>query len=630
MKQLFYILFFIITIQAKAQLQFTATVSSTVVGKNESFELKLLVENAGSVEQISPPSLNNFHIISGPNQESGMESINGHTKQYIGITYVLQPKGSGNLTIGAAEARADGKVLKSNTLSVRVTNQAVTNSQHNINSPFSGLSPFDEPAPSPQIEDYILKKGERLYDKINKNIFIRIETDKTACYVGEPLVVTYKLYTRLKSESNMIKNPSFNGFSVIDLLPPGNISPTIEKYEGRKYNVYVLRRAQLYPLQPGETELETAEVENNIHFIKQEYLDQQNNLFGGFFQPAVPPEAFVNQKVTLQSRPLMIHVNPLPPGKPVSFNGAVGVFTVSAGLEKNKFSTDDAGRLKLEIKGMGNLTLIPAPEILWPDGIEGYEPDTKDDLNKFHVPVTGSKTIEYPFTVTKEGKYVLPPLEFSFFDAHTGKYRVINTAPINMTIVKGNGKVETIAHNVEQRSTGQKFFDTVFHNRWMVILPIVILVLMGVWLWSRKERKGRAVAPAAPELVKQETATPVTGTRNPGTEEPFAGTKTKLEQQDITGFYNTLNSELKVFLASELDLPPATIDKKGIAEALDAAGIPLGTSLNIQALIDDIEWQLYTPFADGSRMQDLYERACMLATSLDSSDAGTRNDITRL
>ncbi len=67
-------------------------------------------------------------------------------------------------------------------------------------------------------QEYILKPGEKLSEKIKKNIFVRVEADKTSCYIGEPLVVTYKLYSRLKSESKVTKRPSLNGFSVYDMM----------------------------------------------------------------------------------------------------------------------------------------------------------------------------------------------------------------------------------------------------------------------------------------------------------------------------------------------------------------------------------------------------------------------------
>ena len=68
-----------------------------------------------------------------------------------------------------------------------------------------------------QFDDYILKPGEKAEDKIQKNLFIKLDVSKTSCYIGEPITASYKLYTRLQSESNITDAPSFNGFSVSDL-----------------------------------------------------------------------------------------------------------------------------------------------------------------------------------------------------------------------------------------------------------------------------------------------------------------------------------------------------------------------------------------------------------------------------
>ena len=97
-----------------AQVSFTAKISPGSIGKNETAELRLMIDNARQVDQITPPSLKDFIIVSGPNQESGMESNNGVTRQYIGITYLLKPKSTGKFTIAAAIAKADGKTLRSN------------------------------------------------------------------------------------------------------------------------------------------------------------------------------------------------------------------------------------------------------------------------------------------------------------------------------------------------------------------------------------------------------------------------------------------------------------------------------------------------------------------------------------
>ena len=110
-KKIFFLLGLFIACQCTslAQARFTATISPGTIGKNDNAELRLMIENAGQVEQIIPPSLKDFIVLSGPNQESGMESNNGVTRQYIGITYILKPKSTGKFRIEPAIAKADGK-----------------------------------------------------------------------------------------------------------------------------------------------------------------------------------------------------------------------------------------------------------------------------------------------------------------------------------------------------------------------------------------------------------------------------------------------------------------------------------------------------------------------------------------
>jgi hypothetical protein len=444
------ILFFLTAIchVAMAQVKFSTTVSAPQIAKNEFLQIRLTVENAKEVvQQITPPDFKNFTVVSGPNQESGMTVINGDVKQYISLNYILKPKVPGNFTIAAATAKVDGKTLKSNTVSVRVSNTLAANSGggNNVNPPFASINPFKDVVPQRPFNDNILHKGENAAEKVNKNIFIKLELDKTSCFVGEPIIATYKLYTRLKSESNLVKNPSFNGFSVIDLQMPDNVSYKREKVNGREYNVYVIRKAQLYPLQAGNLELEPAEIENKVTFIKEEYANRQgdlmNNVFREFAEATIPAEGIESHKITLQSKPAAVTVKPLPDANaPVSFKGAVGNFTIEAMLEKNNFTTDDAGKLMVVVSGEGNLQLVNAPDIQWPQGFEAFEPSTTDDFIKTTVPVSGKKIINYSFTIEQAGYYVLPVIKFSYFDPKQARYRTDSTKPIAFTVTKGTGK----------------------------------------------------------------------------------------------------------------------------------------------------------------------------------------------
>ena len=599
-----------------AQVKFSATASPEQIGKDEVTQLRLVVENAKDVQEIVPPAIAHFVIISGPNQESGMSMINGDVKKFVAISFVIQPKRAGNFIIPSTTARADGKEYKSNPVTIRVSNttsgKRSGSSGNAISSPFTALDPFSDVPPENSYTDYILRKGENPVDKIKNNIFVRLETDKTTCYVGEPVIATYKLYTRLKSESSLTKNPSFNGFSVIDLQQPNNTNYKIEKLNGREYNVYTIRKAQLYPLQPGNLELEPAEIENNVHFIKAAYVNRQrdlmNDMFREFSDAAIPADGIEDHRVTLQSKPLTILVKPLPDAdKPAGFKGAVGDFEISASMAKNTFTTDDAGSLTLIVSGVGNMQLVTAPEIKWPAGIEGFESKTMDDIFKTTVPVSGRKIIDYPFTVSTAGTYTIPPIAFSYFDIKASKYRTVTTKPIAFTVTAGTGKTKEIDTSSLQKND-QPYLTRFFSSRLRVVSVLAILIVCGLIFWLKRDRKkDAAIAAAALEEEKRATAAPVELIIE-NQQNPLADAEVKLKANNGPAFYKALNHSLKKFLSHKLDIPHEDLNKKSIGEKMDKKGIPLDTGIQLNTLMDEIEWQLYTPEVDNEQMQALYER----------------------
>jgi len=597
---------------ANAQVKFSASLTPEEIGKDEYTQLKLMVENANEVQQIVPPNLKDFIIVSGPNQESGMTMINGVVKKYIALSFILKPKAAGNFTILPARAKADAGDYTSNPVKLKVTNQSTGNNAaaNTFNSPFGNMDPFAEPVPRSTFNDFILRKGENPADKIKRNMFVRLETDKKTAYVGEPVVATYKLYTRLKSESNLVKNPSFNGFSVLDMQQPSDMSYHTEKFEGREYNVYIIRKVQLYPLLSGNLDLGLAEIENNVQFIKAEYLNQQQDIFDDFANATIPPEGLEIQKVTLQSKPLSVLVKPLPDaGKPAGFKGAVGNFTVEAKVEKNNFTTDDDGKMAVIVSGEGNLQMINAPEIAWPQGIDGFESKATDDLFKGTVPVNGRKIFEFPFTVSKPGTFVLPAVEFSYFDSREAKYKTAVTKTIEITVTKGSGKPRTVLASNNKKSS-DNLLTKFFSNRLRVVSLVAMLIIIGLIVWlkrdTKKEKQAIAGTQAAEAVIEREKPVEeiLTAQQN-----PLETAEQSLQHNDASLFYTRLNMEVKTYLSKKLALPAEDLNRKNIAEKLDAKGIGNETSVDLQKLLDEIEWQLYTPAPDEEQMRTMYERA---------------------
>src|SRR5207342_1264390 len=114
--------------------------------------------------------------------------------------------------------------------------------------------------------DDVVRPGENVSDKIRKNFFIKVEVSKTDCYLGEPIVATYKLYARLRSDSRVTRHPSLNGFSVYDMIDPTDDRVSVEKVNGKNFSVHIIRKSQLIPLQAGDVTLDPVELDNNIYF----------------------------------------------------------------------------------------------------------------------------------------------------------------------------------------------------------------------------------------------------------------------------------------------------------------------------------------------------------------------------
>ncbi len=595
---------------AVAQVKFTTVISSPEIGRGDYVQVEFIVENARQIENLVPPSFPNFRVAEGPIQSSGMSIVNGNTSQYKGVSFVLQPIKTGKFTIAGATADIDGKQMRSNTVTIEVNATGTTNN------PPPALQPVWPDEPVEASREYILKPGENISEKIKKNLFVKVQANKTTCYLGEPIVVTYKLYSRLRSESRVTKRPSLNGFSVYDMIDPNRDVASVETLNGKQFAVHVIRKAQLIPLQPGVVELDPAEVENKVYFIKQSAADRRrHSLLDDFFGQSSAEGEETSQNITLESQPLAITIKPLPDAnKPVDFNGAVGHFTIEANVENKKIAASDAGTLKVVIKGEGNLPIVNAPLVKWPDSIEAYDPTAKEDVDKTIAPLSGSKTFEYVFTPQKKGNYILPPIGFSYFDPASASYKTIQSTAFNVEVAAAaKQKKYTVLSKEETREGLKNFLQQ--HLEWF--FAVLILSGLAIYLWRQNARLRKAeqqIKPAA-ETIKTETAThaPV---HLPEPADPLAKAKRMLSNADYQGFYRELNQAVWDALSNVLLLPASELNKQQIVEQLKMKGWDEETIASVKQTLNECEMNLYTPDHNENNMQQILLNAEMIVRYL--------------
>ena len=74
--------------------EFTASLSKSTVAVGERFKVTYTIN--ANASNFRPPSLSNFNVLSGPNQSSSMQWINGNFSQSISFSYVLTPQKPGD------------------------------------------------------------------------------------------------------------------------------------------------------------------------------------------------------------------------------------------------------------------------------------------------------------------------------------------------------------------------------------------------------------------------------------------------------------------------------------------------------------------------------------------------------
>jgi hypothetical protein len=593
-----------------AQPTMKISVSDRKIGKDDMLQVAYIIHGVREVTQFSAPRFNGFRIAEGPIQGTNLEIVNGRRAFYYMFEYYLRPTATGRFTIPAATAVADGETVRSATTTVEVVEGSLRgNAQQPSRRPL--FNDF-EPQRENFREESVLRAGENPQEKIKKNLFIHVECSKQSCYVGEPVVVTFKLYTRLQSESKVTKRPSMNGFSVMDMVEPDQQAAHRETFNGKEYNTYIIRKAQLFPLQPGTIEIEPVEVENNVRLIKEAYADRQRDgslldeFFRDIFDDNTPAEGTEVHTVSLSSKPISITVKPLPEtGKPASFNGAVGNFNISVAVSKTNIAAKDAAILRLIVSGSGNIPMLNAPAIQWPQGIEGYEPVSKENLNKTVLPASGDKTFEYTFIPSAKGSYTIPPVAFSFFDPASQSYKTVQSDAL--TIDAGDALPETQSEARSGNTTGKARgtgFTVSFKTLawWLAVLG---LLAWGFYQWrsNRKPKQVKAATPVQPVLPAVATPQYIT----PKT--PLDEARRLLMLNNAPAFYKELSSAVWKFTGEQLQLLPTELNKPVVIEKLKARNADAYVTDLFSEIMQSCEMALYTPVQTAEDMRLVLEKA---------------------
>ena len=361
------------------------SVDKNKISMDETIIFSVEVENSESFASFDQKLLKrDFMIVSGPNQQTNIQWVNGRMTSSKKMVWTLSPKKLGKLTIPSLDISVDGKNFKGKPIVI-----------------------------------YVIKNLEDSDD----NIFLIAEIDKEEAFLGEQITLTYKLFKRVNASIEQYKIPDFTGFWVENLFIPDRLKYTNVNIKGVNYQMANLGQIALFPIPSDRHLIPSLKIKSQIELKKKS--KRRDPFFDPFF------DSFFSETKTklLTSQQKSIKIKKFPDPRPNDFNGAVGNFTVKSYTDRDSTIVNEGFTFTVKIEGTGNLNLFTIPKINFGKNLEVFDPIEKFEKDIFRDLLTGTKVWEYILIPRFSGNLDLPSVQFSFFDPDKGNWRQIKTRP---------------------------------------------------------------------------------------------------------------------------------------------------------------------------------------------------------
>lgn len=550
------------------------------------------------VEDYSISDFPGFDVLYGPStsRQSSYSMINGKTTSSSTLTfsYTLMPTKEGTHKLPAMTIQSGGKKYSSNSVSVQVL-------------PGDNKSSGGQSSGSHQ-NMRTQNAGEQIS---GKDLFVTVTASKTKVHEQEAVLLTYKLYTLVSIDQCSGKMPELDGFHVQEIELPQQKSLKYEVHNGRNYGTVVWSQYVLFPQKTGM--LTVPALPFDVEIVQQDRnVDPFDAFFGG-------GSSLVRVQKRITAPAVNLDVLALPT-KPASYGGAVGSnFSISGSLNPQQVDANDAVQLRLEVKGTGNLKLITAPQINWPKDFEVYDPRTTEKTKLTTEGASGSMVFNYTVVPRHGGKFIVPPVEFTYFDTKSNSYKTVRTDSFQLSVANTVGRISKQVNREDvkvlnsdiryimtgRRGThqmGSRFFASTLY---VVLYPLAILLALALAFMRYLSQKGD-------------------GTQKRGKRAGKAATKRLkeaarlLKKGEREFFYDEVMRALWGYVADKLALPVAELSKDNVRQLLQERGVSDADVQRFLDVLSDSEFARFAPQAAGVTMQQTMDDAIDIINTLDT------------
>lgn len=538
--------------QISAQQRFTASTDSKAISESSNVTVEFTLENARG-SNFRPPEFENFTVLKGPRKSQQSSNVNGRLRSSLSYSYTLRPKKQGNLTIGYASIKVNGKWLKTKPLSVKVSKST------------------------------------------GREFFVTMELSDSIAHMGQQIIVDYKLHYKAGLNIRSVdlrREDEFEGFFVIPIKDYKS-KPEKQIIDGKEYIVQTVRKLGLFPQTKGRFDVQAANF--SIYFPQKKRK--------GFYFDSFKEEVALTE-------PGVIDVRDLPSQKPF-FSGAIGQYQVNSTTNKSTITTDQSFTLNLTINGNGDPKLITPPVLNLTDSLEVYEPNLLqerkfiDDGMQKHI-----ATYEYLIVPKKIGEYKITP-QLVFYNPDSADYNVAYGSLVVLNVIPGSGtgnsttdiilseradKMVPLNDKMSLHKPRAPFFNSYFH--WIAFSTLLLGFPLLIFFKYSKVKKSNI----DPELLKSQRAQKIA-------EKKLATAKGFMDQNEQKSFYNEISKSLLGYASDRLKIPVSQLSSSNITEQLKNLNITEQLIENVKEILQACEMALFAGTNQVDKMNSIFQKS---------------------
>ena len=547
-------------------LEVTADKNPAIVGEQIIIQYK--VNTKGN--NFKSPNFNGLRVLSGPNPstQSSFTYVNGKSQRNSSTSYSFFIKASreGIYNLSPATILVNGKTIKSKGYRLEVVKAK--------------------------------QKNNTQQKTLSNNLFIKVKVSKRNIVVGEQILISYKLFTRIDLHSTELSElPSLNGFWAKDLEASSRFKRDI--VDGIAYNVATIKKSVLTAQKSGKLILDPLTIKCGIRIQnKSNSRDPFANFFGGGYQI---------QEELISSNSITINVSDIP-NPPSNFNGIVGDVNIKSSIDKSSLSANDALTYKVTITGTGNIELIKPLTIKFPKDFEVYDPKITDKI--FEGGRQRSvKTFEYLLIPRYKGEYEIPTSDLIFYNPKSKNFVTKTSANHKISVSENRNKeeekfginqqiVKTTLKDINYIYRESEFYDVgeSYINKitFFIFYLIIITLFIILWIYLKiapnnltfKNMKNRRANKVALKRLKS--------------------VKDCIKNNDFDKFFEEIEKSLWGYFAEKFKIQISELSKETINIYFSSVAINSDIKTEFITLLDECEFARYAPSNNKNAQMDVF------------------------